>query len=134
MKILSLITHPHVVPCNVITTSKALNFVVITSQSIWGQKALGFHQKYLNLCSEDEQRSYGFTTTWGTELEFFWWTVPLRNTVTGLLLVRSGLPGLAWFTSSSSGCSADTYIQGIYAFVHLLKLQRFQGLKVSPRL
>ncbi len=28
-----------------------------------GQKALGFHQKYLNLCSENEQGSYGFGTT-----------------------------------------------------------------------
>ncbi len=28
-----------------------------------GQKALGFHQKYLYLCSEDERRSYGFGTT-----------------------------------------------------------------------
>ncbi len=27
------------------------------------QKALRFHQKYLNLCSEDEQRSYRFGTT-----------------------------------------------------------------------
>ncbi len=27
--------------------------------SMEDQKALGFHQKYLNLCSEDEQRSYG---------------------------------------------------------------------------
>ncbi len=26
--------------------------------SMHGQKALGFHQKYLNLCFEDEQRSY----------------------------------------------------------------------------
>jgi len=31
--------------------------------SMQGQKALEFHQKYLNLCSEDEQRSYGFRTT-----------------------------------------------------------------------
>ncbi len=29
--------------------------------SVEGQRALGFHQKYLNLCSEDERRSYGFT-------------------------------------------------------------------------
>ncbi len=28
-----------------------------------GQKALGFHREYLNLCSEDERRSYGFGTT-----------------------------------------------------------------------
>ncbi len=27
-----------------------------------GQKDLGFHQKYLNLCSEDERRSYWFGT------------------------------------------------------------------------
>ncbi len=28
-----------------------------------GQKALRFHQIYLNFCSEDEQRSYRFGTT-----------------------------------------------------------------------
>ncbi len=28
--------------------------------SMEGQRALGFHKKYLNLCSEDEQMSYGF--------------------------------------------------------------------------
>ncbi len=28
-----------------------------------GQKALGFHQKYLNLCSKDEQMSFGFGKT-----------------------------------------------------------------------
>jgi len=27
--------------------------------------ALRFHQKYLNLCPEDERRSYGLGTTWG---------------------------------------------------------------------
>ncbi len=31
--------------------------------SMEGQRALGFHQKYLNLCSEDERRSYGFEMT-----------------------------------------------------------------------
>jgi len=36
--------------------------VVIPLQSFGGQKAHGFHQKYLNLCSEDEQRSYRFGT------------------------------------------------------------------------
>jgi len=30
-----------------------------------GQKALRFHQKYLNLCSEDERKICGFGTTWG---------------------------------------------------------------------
>ncbi len=39
--------------------------VVVPLQSMQGQKALAFHQKYLNLCSGDERRSYGFGTTWG---------------------------------------------------------------------
>ncbi len=50
------------------------------------QKALGFHQKYLNLCSEDEQRSYGFGTTWGWVINdrifIFGWTIPLTSSVT----------------------------------------------------
>ncbi len=33
--------------------------------SIQGQKTLRFNQKYLNLCSEDEQRSYRCGTTRG---------------------------------------------------------------------
>ncbi len=40
----------------------ALN-VVVALLSMEGQEALGFDQKYLNLCSEDEPRSYGFGTT-----------------------------------------------------------------------
>ncbi len=36
--------------------------VLVSLLSIEGQRALRFHQKYLNLCSEDEQRSYGFGT------------------------------------------------------------------------
>ncbi len=47
-----------------------------------GQKALIFHQKYLNLCSEDERRSYGFGTTWGWVINdrifIFGWTILLR--------------------------------------------------------
>ncbi len=41
----------------------ALN-VSVALLSMLGQKALGFHQKHLNLCSEDERRSYGFEPTW----------------------------------------------------------------------
>ncbi len=40
----------------------ALN-VSVAFLSMQGQKELGFHQQYLNLCSEDERRSYGFGTT-----------------------------------------------------------------------
>ncbi len=49
-----------------------------------GQEALGFHQKYLNLCSEDERRSHGFGTTWGGVINdsifIFGWTNPLIMT------------------------------------------------------
>ncbi len=31
--------------------------------SVQGQKTLGYHQKYLNLCSEDERRSSVLGTT-----------------------------------------------------------------------
>ncbi len=58
----------------------ALN-VVVPLLSMQGQKALGFHQKYLNLCCEDEQMSYGFGTTWGWVINdrifIFGWTIPL---------------------------------------------------------
>jgi len=30
-----------------------------------GQKTLRLNLKYLKLCSEDEQKSYGLGTTWG---------------------------------------------------------------------
>ncbi len=37
--------------------------MVVAWLSMQGQRAVRFHQKYLNLCSEDERRSYGFGTT-----------------------------------------------------------------------
>ncbi len=45
-----------------LTTFLALNMLVVLL-SMEGQKALKFHQKYLNLCSEDGLRSYGFGMT-----------------------------------------------------------------------
>jgi len=55
------------------------------SRSLWTSmeewSALRFHQKYLNLCSEDERSSYGVGTTWGwvntDRIFIFGWTVPL---------------------------------------------------------
>jgi len=48
-----------------------------------GSDTLGFHQKYLNLCSEDERRSYGCGTTWGWVINdrnfIFGWTYPLTT-------------------------------------------------------
>ncbi len=56
------------------------NFAVVLL-SMQGLGALGFHQKYLNLCSEDECRSYGYGTTWGWVINdsifIFGWTIPL---------------------------------------------------------
>ncbi len=50
--------------------------------SMQGQTALRFHQKYLNLCFEDEWRSYRFETTRGWVINdrifIFGWTNPLR--------------------------------------------------------
>ncbi len=50
-----------------------------------GQRALRFHQKYLNLCSEDERRSYGFGTTCGWVINdrifIFGSTNPLKQKV-----------------------------------------------------
>ncbi len=40
----------------------ALNMVVALL-SFESQKAFGFHQKYINLCSGDDQRFYGFGMT-----------------------------------------------------------------------
>ncbi len=37
-----------------------LTNVAVALLSIEGQKALGFHLNYLNLCSEDERMSYGW--------------------------------------------------------------------------
>ncbi len=37
--------------------------ITVALLSTEGQRALRFHQKYLNLCSEDDRRSYGFGTT-----------------------------------------------------------------------
>ncbi len=66
---------------NVLATFLGLNMVT-PLLSMQHQKALRFHQKYLNLCSEDEQRSYEFGTTWGWVINdrifIFRWTIPLR--------------------------------------------------------
>ncbi len=62
----------------------ALNVVVVLL-SMQGQRALGFHQKYLNLCSKHEQKSYGFGTTWGWVINdrifIFWVNYPFKKFV-----------------------------------------------------
>ncbi len=66
------------------STSTFVNMSVLLL-SMQGQKALGIHQKYLNLCSEDEQRSYRFGTTWGWVINdsifIFGWTIPLNKLI-----------------------------------------------------
>ncbi len=53
----------------IVTMISLLRFCTLTAVvvllSMQGQEPLGFHQKYLNLLSEDERRSYGFETTQG---------------------------------------------------------------------
>ncbi len=48
---------------NVFATCPGLGTFQFSLLSMEEQKALGFNQKYLNLCSEDERRSSGFGTT-----------------------------------------------------------------------
>ncbi len=65
--------------------------VSVALLSMEGQKALRFHQKYLNLCSEDEQRSYGFGTTWewviNNRIFIFGWTNPLMPLIRPLSII-----------------------------------------------
>ncbi len=37
--------------------------MVVSLLSMEGQRDLGINQKYLNMCSKDERRSYGFGVT-----------------------------------------------------------------------
>ncbi len=78
----------------------ALNVVVVL-MVIEGQKALGFHKKYLNLCSELEQRSYGFGTTWGWVINdrLFGWTNPLLLKCRDIVLyITSCTNKLSWMS------------------------------------
>ncbi len=56
--------------------------VSVAFLSMEGQKALGFHQKYLNLCYEDKQSPLRFETTRGWIINdrsfIFEWTIPLN--------------------------------------------------------
>jgi len=49
----------------------------------WKDKSLRFHQKDLNLCSEDERMSYGFGPTWTWENDdiifYFWVNCPFKS-------------------------------------------------------
>ncbi len=60
----------------------ALNVVVVLL-SMEGQKALGVHQKHLNLCSEEKLRSNTFRKTWGWVINdrifIFGWTILLMS-------------------------------------------------------
>ncbi len=67
---------------DVLTTFLGLERGTFNVLSMEGQKALGFHQKYLNLWSEDDRGSYWFGTTWGSinDSDFiFGWTIPLNQ-------------------------------------------------------
>ncbi len=61
-----------------------LLLLVVAFLSMECQKALGFHHKYLHLCSEDKRRSCRFETTWGWVINdrffIFGWTIPLNST------------------------------------------------------
>ncbi len=56
--------------------------IAVALLSVEGQRALVFHQKYLNLWSKDERRPHEFVLTWGEYLNdrifIFGWTIPVR--------------------------------------------------------
>jgi len=52
---------------------------MMSLMSIWrSDPALRFNQKYLNLCSEDAQKSYGVEQHEG-DFSFLGWTIPSGN-------------------------------------------------------
>ncbi len=73
-------------PCKLIILSMSLLhfwtlIVVLLLLSTEDQRALGFNQKYLHLCPEDERKFYGFGTKWGwvinDRIVIFGSTIPL---------------------------------------------------------
>ncbi len=71
------------VTCIILTMSLLSFWALIVLGSLLsmdGQRALRIHQKYLNLCSEDEWKSYSFGTTWGwvinDRISILGWTIP----------------------------------------------------------
>ncbi len=60
--------------------------ILVALLSMEDQIALWFNKKYLNFCSEDERRSYGFGTTWGWVINdrilILGWTIPLSSSLT----------------------------------------------------
>ncbi len=66
---------------DVLTTFLGLERVSYIAVYAGSQKALGYHQKYLHLCSEDERRSNRFGTTWGWVINdniFIWGELTLE--------------------------------------------------------
>ncbi len=61
--------------------------VVVALLSMQGQKALGFHQKYLHLCSELEQVQGGWVVS--DIIFIFGWTIPLIGRYDMIRLVFS---------------------------------------------
>ncbi len=56
--------------------------VLSTLLSTEGQRALRFHQKYLNLCSEYKRRYYEFGTTWGWVINYIFFILGWSNPLT----------------------------------------------------
>ncbi len=63
-----------------------------------GQRALGIHQKHLNFCYEDEQRSYRFGTTWE-------WVINDRIFIFGWIHHSPGV----WLTSDLTNHIAEKW-------------------------
>jgi len=88
-----------------------------------GQKALRFHQKDLHLCSEDEQKSYGFGTTCGY----------CRSILEIKTKACTCLTLLCYATKSFiKGREVETIMLKGHATKHYLKIIHFK-LKIFPK-
>ncbi len=105
--------------------------MIVALLSMEGQKALGFHQKYLNLCSEDERRSYGFGTTWGWIINdrffIFRWTIALN---VSLVINVVFLKNRKWTQKSTELKNVITTIT--YRLFSLLNQQNPAGPTILP--
>ncbi len=72
------------------------------------KELLGIHHQYLNLCSEDERRSYRFGTTWGWVINdrifIFGWTI---NPHVCSLYAKPQTPGIPNICARSWACAVS---------------------------
>ncbi len=84
------------------------------------------YQKYLNLCSEDEQRSYGFGMTWVWVInDIIYIFIPLTATVWSIVMeIINARNGKHWNVSNNRTCKLSwlTMFLGVIQVFFLLHI------------